>query len=131
MYGEISKVVIFAPNQGRTVSGCCREYTMEHGVGCDSRPGKPFSRAGTSPASRGSSRRRGVFCRECCPPRLTWRSAECPVDYGLVLVKVRTTSEGYIHACQGSCSRGSTRSWKHSGASNVRQARTGLEQHWE
>ena len=80
MYGEISKVVIFAPNQGRTVSGCCREYTMEHGVGCDSRPGKPFSRAGTSPASRGSSRRRGVFCRECCPPCLTWRSAEGPVD---------------------------------------------------
>jgi len=103
MYGEISEVAVFSPNRGRIVSGCCREYTMEHGVGRDSRPGKPFSRAGIASASRGSSRWRSVFCGEYCPPRLTWRSAEGPVVGDLALVKVRTTSEGYIHACRGSC----------------------------
>ena len=47
MYGEISEVIVFSPNHGGGVDDRCRKYTVEHGVGCDSRPGKPFSRAGT------------------------------------------------------------------------------------
>ena len=106
MYGEISEVVIFSPNRGRIAEGPCRKYTVEHGVGHDSRPRRPFSPMEITSASCGVSGWSGGCCGKYHPLRLSWRSAEGSVDGGLVPVKVRTPSEGLPHACRGFCSRG-------------------------
>jgi len=70
--------------------------------------GSFFSHAGIALASCDSYGRCGVFRGKYGPLCLTWQSAEGPVDGGLALVKVRTSSEGLPHACRGSCSRRST-----------------------
>ena len=75
MYGEISEVIVFSPNHGRIVEGCCREHTVEHDAGRGSHPGKPFSRVRIAPASCGANGRNGVFYRVYCPPRASW--VEC------------------------------------------------------
>jgi len=94
MYGEISKVVIFSPNRGRIAEGPCRKYTVEHGVGHDSRPGRPFSPMEIASASCGVSGWSGGCCGKYHPLRLTWWSTEDSVDGSLAPVMVRTAFEG-------------------------------------
>jgi len=72
MYGEISEVV-FSPNRGRTVEGCCRKYTVEQDVTVIL--GSPLAPAENAPASCGASGRSGIFCDTYCPPRVSW--VEC------------------------------------------------------
>jgi len=124
---EISGVVVFSPNRGRTVSGCCRKYTLEHWSlwrWAWQSSWEPFSIAGIAPASCGSSGWSGGRCREYRPPRFTWRSAEGSADGGLAPVKVRTPPEGCAHVRRGSYSRRSMRSRQHNGGSSAEHVRT-------
>jgi len=124
MYGEISEVIVSPPESWENSGGLLLPGTGEHGVGQSSCPWKPFSPAENAPAPCGSSGRHGGRCGEFCPPCVTWRGVKGPADGGLALVKVCTTSEGCAHACRGSCSRGSRRSWQHSGESCIRRVCT-------
>ena len=68
MYGEISKVVVFPPNLGRTVEGscCCVLESMASGVTVVL--GSPFSPAENAPAYSGANGRCGGCCWSYCPP---------------------------------------------------------------
>ena len=124
MYGEISEVVVFSPivgEQWRVAVGSTL-WTMAPGVAVIL--GSPLAGRGSrrhlvEPVDGMASSVEHTILRV----RPRW-NAEGSTGCGLALVKVRTTSEGRTHACQGSCSRGSTRSWQHSDGSSVKHVRT-------
>ena len=69
MYGEISKVVVFPPNLGRTVEGCCCCVLESMASGVTVVLGSPFGSAEIAPTSCGTSGRSSVLCGTYCPPR--------------------------------------------------------------
>ena len=131
MYEMIFELVVFSSNRGRTAEGPCGEYTVEHGVGMTVVLGSPL-------ALRRMRRHLvvpvdgvAVAVESTVLHAYPGWNAEGAADVGLALVKVRTSSEGLPHACQGFCSRGSTRSRQHIGGSSVKHVRTGSEQRRE
>ena len=127
MHGEYTEVVAL-PQFGEEQRAAAVAGTLENVAPSeDAILGSLIIHAGIAPASCDSCGQCGVISGKYRPLCLTWQSAEGPADGGLARVKVRTTFEGLPHACRGSCSRRSTRSWQHSGGSSVRHVRTGLE----